>query len=109
MLNTFGTLQHIGHGWDPAHGQLGVHRGTDCCSWGFCQTEERVKRNPTSSPPQCLDLAYVNEIVPATDCRKRRGSWGFGPASHSRTLACGLFNFFFFPLLFEFCLVRFNR
>lgn len=103
--------EHSEHRWDPAEEQPGVHRGSACCSQGLCQTEERAKRSPMSCPSQCLDLACVNEIVPVTDWRKRRGDWGFGPASHSSILACGLLNFFFFffSVLFKFCLVRFNR
>lgn len=68
--------------------------------------KERVKKSPMSCPPQCLDLACVNEIVPITDCRKRRGAGDVAILAH--WLVDSLISFFF-PLLFEFCLVRFNR
>lgn len=66
-----------------------------------------MERKPMSITSQCLDLACVNEVAPATRPETEEGTRDFGPASRSSTLACGLF-FFFFPL-FEFCLVRFNR
>lgn len=58
----------------------------------------KLKKGLTEVPcPAHLSACTcVNEIVPVTDCRKGRGSWGFGQASHSSTLACGVFNFFFF-------------
>lgn len=46
---------------------------------------------------QCLDLACVNEVAPATRPEREEGTRDFGPASRSSTLACGLF--FFSPCL----------
>ena len=31
-----------GHSWDPAREQPGLYRGSDCCSWWFCQTGRKV-------------------------------------------------------------------
>lgn len=53
-----------------------------------------MERKPMSITSQCLDLACVNEVAPATRPEKEEHTRDFGPVSRSSTLACGLFFFF---------------
>lgn len=66
-----------------------------------------------SSPPQCFDLACVNEVVPVSRSEKKKRGLGTGqchiPARWLVGFLISFFFFFFFSLLFEFCLVRFNQ
>lgn len=90
------SLQHIGHGWDPAYGQPGVYRGSGCYSWWFCRTGGRVKTHEQFTP--VLGPCLCEWVVPVTRSEKGR-LWTLAQRHVPAEWLVGFLISFFFPCL----------